>query len=216
MSNQDATPSTNENHQAQDRCEPVEFFVNGHRYESSDHTLTGLQIKHKAGVPPTDELFLDTDCGDEVVPNDVTILVRKHDRFHTMPSPQYGGLSEAASTEVDAVLKVHAGFIDGQPDGWYHLVLSQFPIPAAFQPPAAALLIKLPPGYPLAAPDMFWLKPGISLNGGGQPQATSFEGVGGEQWQRFSWHLPAGYWQPGKTTLRDFVRAVVARLQKAN
>jgi Prokaryotic E2 family E len=198
-------------------CDAVEFFVNDHRYETLDHTLTGLQIKHKASIPAADELFLETECGDDPVPNDATVLIRKHDRFHSMPSPQYGALGQTGQDEVAAILAVHTGVIVPEPDGWHHLILHEFSVPAAFNPRHCKVLIKLPPAYPLAAPDMFWLSPGISLvPGGGQPQASSVETIGGEQWQRFSWHLPPGYWQPGKTTLRDFVRAVAARLQKGN
>jgi len=198
-------------------CKAVEFFINDQRYESADHTLTGLQIKQMANIPPADELFLETACGDDPVPNDATVLVRKHDRFHSMPSPQYGALGEAAQHEVAAILALHTGVVIPQPNGWQHLILHQFSVPEAFHPRHCRLLIKLPPSYPLAAPDMFWLSPGIALSpGGGQPQSTSRETIGGEQWQRFSWHLRPGYWQPGKTTLRDFLRGVAARLQRAN
>jgi hypothetical protein len=209
--------TSTENHSTHDRCEPVHFFVNDHRYESLDHTLTGLQIKQKAAIPAVDELFLETECGDEVVPNDTTILIRNKDRFHSMPSPQYGSMSDAAAREVAEILAGHRGFVSPQPDGWHHLVLEEFSLPRPYLPRTSNLLVKLPPGYPLAAPDMFWLKPPIQLEAGGaQPQATSLESVSGEQWQRFSWHLSQGHWQPGKTTLRDFLRAVAARLQKAN
>lgn len=208
---------THKNPETHPHCEAVEFFVNDKRYETLDHTLTGLQIKHKASIPSADELFLETDCGDDPVPNDATVLIRKHDRFHSMPSPQYGAPGEAAQREIAAVLNIHCGVVHPQPDGWDHLVLQRFSIPETFNPRHCRLLIKLPPAYPLAAPDMFWLSPAITLAPtGGQPQATSVETLGGEAWQRFSWHLQPGYWQPGKTTLRDFLRAIVARLQKAN
>ena len=206
-----------ENPPCHDPAGPVDFFVNGHRYESLDHTLTGLQIKQKAGIPVADELFLGTPCGDDVVPNSVVVLIRKDDHFHSMPSPQYGALSEQAAQEVAEVLSIHCGVVAAQPDGWHHIVFEGFKVPSPFSPQECNLLVKLPPAYPLAAPDMFWLKPAIHLEGsGGQPQATSLEPIGGDQWQRFSWHLPPNYWQPGKTTLRDFLRAIRLRLQRAN
>ena len=138
-----------------------------------------------------------------------------------MPSPQYGALGEAGQREAAAVLALHDGVVVPQPDGWDHLVLQEFSIPETFNPRHCRLLgIKLPHpawSHPLAGAGHVWLSPGIALApGGGQPQATSVETIGGEPWQRFSWHLPPGYWQPGKTTLRDFLRAVAARLQKAN
>jgi hypothetical protein len=209
--------SNPENPPCHDPAGPVHFFINDHRYESVDHTLTGLQIKQMASIPAADELFLGTTCGDDVVPNDAVVLVRKHDHFHSMPSPQYGALSEEAVQQVSEVAALHRCALAPQPDGWYHLIFEEFGLPADFSPRNSRLLVKLPPAYPLAAPDMFWLNPPVCLAGNGaQPQSTSIELLDGEQWQRFSWHLQPNYWQPGRSTLRDFLRAVTLRLQRAN
>lgn len=42
-----------------ERKEHYEFFVDAKKYETSDRSLTGAQIKTMAGVTPTYQLFLE-------------------------------------------------------------------------------------------------------------------------------------------------------------
>lgn len=196
-------------------CGPIHFFMNRERKESLDHTLTGHQLKAIAGVPDADELFLETECGDEVVPTDATILVRNGDRFHTMPSPQYGdGLPAAVREQIDEVLATYPGEARGEPAQGVEVVLRAVALPAGYSAAAADILVKLPPLFPEARPDMFWVSPPINLASGAQPQATSVENIGGQVWQRYSWHLQPHGWHAGTSRLRDFVRAVLARLHR--
>jgi hypothetical protein len=51
----------------------------------------------------------------------------------------------------------------------------------------------------------------VRTAGGSQPRATSSERLLGKDWQRFSWHLAAGAWKPGVSSLRDFLRCVSGR-----
>ena len=206
---------TDDNDRADDRCGPVRFIMNDERKESLDHTLTGSQLKDIAGVPATDELFLETRCGDEVIANDATVHVRNGDRFHTMPSPQYGDGRGVTKEHIDEVLQVYPGELRLHGDGSAELRLQKFALPAGYSRSEVDLLIRLPALYPEAKPDMFWVNPPVTLAGGAQPQATSMETIDGQTWQRFSWHLVANAWQPGVSRLRDFVRAVRARLHRA-
>ena len=196
-------------------CGPVHFSLNRHHKESLDHTLTGHQLKVLAGVPDADELFLETDCGDELVPTDATVLVREGDRFHTMPSPQYGdGFPPAVVAQIDEVLSTYKGEVRGGLPHGAEVILRDVPLPTGYSAAKVDILIKVPPTYPDASPDMFWARPPLALAGGAQPQATSIENIGGESWQRYSWHLQPNMWHAGTSRLRDFVRAVLARLQR--
>jgi hypothetical protein len=89
-----------------------------------------------------------------------------------------------------------------------------FGLPDAYTPNRVRLLVKLPPTFPDAAPDMFWVHPAVRCQNGTMPRATSSEYLLAEEWQRFSWHLVSGAWQPGVSTLRDFLRCVAARFQR--
>lgn len=98
--------------------EDAEVFLRGQQFPIAP-TGTGLQIKQKkAAIPPSDELFLETACGDDTVPNDATVLVRKNDRFHSMPSRQYGGLGDAAVVQVRAVLCGFRPIVNAKIGSW--------------------------------------------------------------------------------------------------
>ncbi len=196
-------------------CGPVHFFINRERKESIDNTLTGHQLKVLAGVPDADELFLETDCGDELVPTDATILVRDGDRFHTMPSPQYGdGFPPPVVEQFNEVLATYPGELRSAGAQGAEVILHGVPVPTGYSTRTVDILIKVPSTFPDARPDMFWVKPPLTLANGAQPQATSIENIGSESWQRYSWHLQPHAWHAGTSRLRDFVRAVLARLHR--
>jgi len=196
-------------------CGPVHFILNGQPKESLNHTLTGHQLKVLAGVPDADELFLETDCGDDLVPTDATVLVRDGDRFHTMPSPVYGdGFPPAVLEQINEVLATYHGELRRDVAQGVEIILPNVTLPAGYSITRVNILIKVPPTFPDARPDMFWVKPPLALANGAQPQATSIETIGGESWQRYSWHLQPHAWHAGTSRLRDFVRAVLVRLHR--
>ena len=114
-------------------------------------------------------------------------------------------LLEEAGVPLDrATLHNEAG-------GWVFVVISNYELPAGFVPNRVDLLVKLPPGFPDSAPDMFWVHPDVRAPNGAIPKATSPERLLGKNWQRFSWHLAAGAWKPGVSELRDFLRCIYSR-----
>ena len=90
-------------------------------------------------------------------------------------------------------------------------MISDYKLPEGFEPKVVDLLVKLPPAFPDAQPDMFWIHPTVKTASGTLPRATCTENLLGKDWQRFSWHLSAGAWKPGISTLRDFMRCIAAR-----
>lgn len=100
-----------------------------------------------------------------------------------------------------------------QKDGWTFVIAHGFELPSPYVPSKVRLLVKLPPLFPEAQPDMFWVSPPV-LAGSATPKGAGIEQVLGQPWQRFSWHLAAGAWKPGKSELRDWVRCIRARFEK--
>jgi hypothetical protein len=190
----------------------VRVTVNGKPYDFPSPRQTGASIKERAGIPAGDVLFRDRPGEDEVIPDDAKIVLRCGDCFHSSPPANYGNSSVITSADV--------GYDEyealRQPDGWTFLMVPQYRLPDGFVPRVARLLIKLPPLFPDAAPDMFWVSPDVKTEGGGVPQGTSSESLLGTQWQRFSWHLQPGAWRAGTSTLRDYMRCVRARFEKRN
>jgi hypothetical protein len=187
---------------------PIHVFINKNKFELDDPVQTGASVKHLAGIPLQDVLFLQSHGDDEVIANDAKITLKNGAHFHSQPPADYG-LGEAALQE--AGIDCSRAAIHKQPDGWSFLVISGYKLPGSFLPGGVDLLVKLPPAFPDAQPDMFWVHPPVKTASGTLPRATSIETLLGDNWQRFSWHLAAGAWQPGVSTLRDFMRCIAGR-----
>jgi E2/UBC family protein E len=172
----------------------IHIFINKKKYELEDPVQTGASLKQLAGIPLSDVLFLQRPHED--------------DHLHSQPPADYG-LQSAILTE--AGLDPARATLHNQPEGWTFLVISEYALPAEFQPARVDVLIKLPPGFPDAAPDMFWVYPPVRTLSGSLPRATSEERLLGKTWQRFSWHLAAGAWKPGVSDLREFLRCIHSR-----
>jgi hypothetical protein len=185
----------------------VTVFINRAKYEFEHLQRTGAELKQRASISLTDTLFRDRHGEDEVITNETTVTLKNGDHFHSQPPADYGDGPALAGLEPKRVLR--------QPNGWTFLVFDfEF---GSYRPSKGELLIKLPPLFPTANPDMFWVRPTLVTAAGGAPQAaTVMEVIGGEQWQRFSWHMKPGGWRPGVSDLRDFIRCVRARFARGN
>jgi hypothetical protein len=88
------------------------------------------------------------------------------------------------------------------------VVIREYPLPAGYAPSCADLLLRLPQGFPDAAPDMFWFCPDVSYATGGVPPATGDRlEYDGRIWQRWSRHL-ATAWRPGIDNLQTYLRLI--------
>lgn len=187
---------------------PIHIFINKRKFELDNPVQTGASLKHLAGIPLQDVLFLQSRGDDEVIANEAKITLKNGDHFHSQPPADYG-LKDAELRE--AGIDCAQAMIHTQQDGWSFLVISGYKLPEGFEPGVVDLLVKLPPAFPDAQPDMFWIHPAVKTVSGTLPRATSMENLLDKDWQRFSWHLSAGAWKPGISTLRDFMRCIAAR-----
>src|SRR5262249_54050748 len=135
------------------------------------------------------------------------VTLKSGDHLHSQPPADYGIQS---SFLTEAGLAPDRVALTPQPGGWSFLVIPEYAVPAGFEPRRVEILIKLPPGFPDAAPDMFWVHPAVRINGN-IPRATSNERLLGKNWQRFSWHLASGAWKPGVSDLRNFLACIYSR-----
>lgn len=188
--------------------QPVHVFINKQKFDLDNPVQTGASLKRLAGIPLQDVLFLQAHGEDQVIANEATITLKNGDHLHSQPPADYG---LGAGALAEAGLDMARAAVHKQPDGWSFLLVSGYEIPGAFHPSAVELLVKLPPGFPDAQPDMFWVRPAVKTATGALPRATCIENILGKDWQRFSWHLTAGAWKPGVSTLRDFMRCIAGR-----
>lgn len=100
--------------------------------------------------------------------------------------------------------------------GFICVVIRNFPLPAGYNPQTTDLLLRLPPNFPMACPDMFWTFPHVRLANGAYPKAADVFDVQfqGRQWQRWSRHPEASCWRPGTDNLRTFLGTIRRELQK--
>lgn len=194
-----------------DKTKSILVIINRTPYKFEEETQTGASLKRRAGIAASDVLFLEKPGEDKVVGNDDKIHIRDKDVFYSQPPANYGHSFDSGVTGFEGAVREAK-----QPDGWNFVILEQFPLPAAYRPGATSLLVKLPPTFPDAQPDMFWVRPAVTLANGAAPNGTSTERVFGEDWQRFSWHLQPGAWTPGQSTFRDYMRCVRARFAKGD
>jgi hypothetical protein len=187
---------------------PIHIFINKKKYEIDDPVQTGASLKNLAGIPLHDVLFLQRPGEDEVIPSDTKITLKNGDHLHSQPPADYG---LGAALLAEAAIAPERGVLHPEAGGWQFLVISDFELPTGFEPSRVELLVKLPPGFPDAAPDMFWVLPAVRTAAGNVPRSTSNERLLGKNWQRFSWHLAAGAWKPGVSELRDFLRCIYSR-----
>lgn len=106
-------------------------------------------------------------------------------------------------------------FTASEGGGSLYVIIGDYILPPPYSPQSVELLIKLPPGYPSAKPDMFWTSPDVKLPGGSWPKSCEHhEDHFGRDWQRWSRHFPDGRWRPGTDSLRTYMAAIRAELLK--
>ncbi len=187
----------------------ITVTINRVDYRFDERVQTGRSLKERASIALGDVLFRQRPHEDEVIANDTTVKLKRRDCFHSAPPADYG------SPDLDQASVGFASFeIVPQPEDWSFLIINDYPVPGAYSPAAVRLLVKLPPTFPDAAPDMFWVSPEVKTSAGAAPQGTTSEPLLGTSWQRFSWHLLPNAWRPGVSTLRDFLRTVRTRFEK--
>jgi len=184
----------------------IKVHINRNNYDFEDEVQTGQSLKERAGIPLTDVLFYKQPKEDAIVLNDAKVILKEGDHFYSQPAADYGDEGDekwpAGSRRIV------------QPDGWHFLVLDEFDLPEPYVPRKVKLLIKLPPLFPDAQPDQMWLQPAVVLPGGVVPRGSASEPLLGETWQRYSWHLKPGAWQPGISDIWDYMRCVRARFER--
>jgi Prokaryotic E2 family E len=101
--------------------------------------------------------------------------------------------------------------------GFACLILREYRLPEGYAPTTTDVLVRLPPGFPDAAPDMWWCSPPVRLTAtGAYPIAgDAMESMLGRTWQRFSRHLPSGVWRPGRDSLATYLTLMRADLERS-
>lgn len=96
------------------------------------------------------------------------------------------------------------------------VLLRDWPLPAGFNHASADLLVRLHPGYPDVAPDMWWFSPSVRrADGTDLPNTNVHEQYLGRQWQRWSRHLTPEQWRSGIDGLENYVALIRHELERS-
>jgi hypothetical protein len=99
--------------------------------------------------------------------------------------------------------------------GFVSVVLKDVAMPSGIDPRVSSILLRLPPGFPDAAPDMFWLDPPVKGPAGRViPGTESVQSFLGRTWQRWSRHIQH-QWRPGVDSLGTYIAYVRHCLNQA-
>ena len=203
-----------------------EIFVDQKSHVWNEPFITGAEIKGLAGLTGADARTYDVYAETPGTQEDLEIEDTKKinltesetNKFFTVKKESTeGGQTRFLPPEDREYLQKKAIDFDehlekcdeGEKRG---IILKVYQLPEGkFDKSEVEVLIYLPPGYPDAAPDMFYLHPCVRLSGSGrEPSQTSArESFGGRQWQRWSRHW--NDWRPGV----DGIRTLLMRIEHA-
>ena len=125
-------------------------------------------------------------------------------------------MSERIKREL-ALVKLVYGELDVDPK-LRSFVIRRWALAPGWNKAFTRVLVLIPPGYAVTAPDNFFTDPDLRLANGAAPGATSGPVEQAEQqWLQFSYHIEAGDWQPETGhDLLTFLVGVYLRLQEVN
>ena len=107
---------------------------------------------------------------------------------------------------------VWEAIVDG---GMVCVTIKEYLLAAGLTPVVSELLVRLPSGFPDAAPDMFWFaSPVTRADGGVIPATELIETYLDRPWQRWSRHI-GSQWRPGVDDLRSYMAYVAACVRVA-
>ena len=133
---------------------------------------------------------------------------------------------EAASSVVRQfrLLPADETYLDSAYPGWQAIVenarqwllLPEYKMPAGYTQNVVSLAIEVPPTYPMAQIDMFYLFPaGLLLTGVPIPATEASEMIQGKQHQRWSRHRSGrSVWRPGVDNVMTHIALVESALMK--
>lgn len=202
---------------------PIHFLFNNHQVRKEQlfpyAKVTGSEIKRlDPNLQQGDMLVADLEgLADEPIRDDQRILLQHRDRFITVPCGNVG-LGDLLEQQLGAVQAVFPRADLHEHGGSRYLLVEGVPTPAHFTPNEVSLLVVVPNGFPMAAPDMFWVDPPLRLTDGREPEGGNcYEQHLGRTWQRFSWHYAQGQtaWRIGVSSLLTHLQFCQARLALA-
>jgi len=179
--------------------------------------MTGAELKALAGLDATYQLFLEEkgDAPDRQISDDDTVEMENGLHFFASQPATFGLTVNAIEAQLAALRASYARVEMNVGAGGKHWVLiGDVTLPTGWNQRSTTLVIEIPVGYPMAAPDCFWADGSLRLASGAMPQNAALNANygGGEPRVWFSYH-PQG-WNPNIDDLARYVNVARKRLQQ--
>jgi hypothetical protein len=119
--------------------------------------------------------------------------------------------------DIDALKRRGMAYTVTEEGGMTCVMFPTYALPKGFKTQNSDLLLRLNPGYPDVAPDMWWFDPPVQRMDGASIQATEhFEHHLGRRWQRWSRHLTAAQWKSGIDSIESFLAIIQRELIRSS
>jgi hypothetical protein len=97
------------------------------------------------------------------------------------------------------------------------VIVACWRLPIGLNTAQADVLLRLVPGYPDLAPDMWWCDPALTRADGTPIPATEVREIHlGRTWQRWSRHFLPGQWKSGIDGLESYFALIQSEFQTAS
>ena len=197
------------------------FTLDGRRFEWGLPFITGMQLKRLAGVDPASYgVWLAQRIGDDrLIGNTERVNLEEPgvERFFTGIDTTTEGSPVILPAEDRAYLHEQGiAFEEFDEGGAKAVIFKARNLPTdRFDTQSVDILILLPPAYPDAAPDMFYLTPWVRLASNNQYPKAADQPYGflGLNWQRWSRHN--NEWRPGVDGIWTMIRRIERALEIA-
>lgn len=203
--------------------------VQGHRITSDAPTIVVRDAMTKAGFDPTLRwhIFLKV-AGQPKQPVELDTVIDLRtpgiERLRLTPKNVNNGEAAVSVRRDFALLEADEAFLDRRFPEWETvieaghrwLIIPNYPVPQEYRIEEVLLALEIPPPYPAAQVDMFFVAPPLLLPGGGAPPATEARVViRGTTFQRWSRHRGDVYpWNPATDTVITHLALVESAIAK--
>jgi hypothetical protein len=156
--------------------------------------------------------------------NDIDLTQPGIEKVRLTPKDVDNGESGTSTIRQFCLLPADEAFLDGAYPDWQAIIdtarqwilLPEYKLPAGYTQSLVNLAIEVPPTYPMAQLDMFYLFPaGVLLTGVSIAATEACETIQGNQYQRWSRHRGGrSVWRPGVDNVMTHIALVESALIK--
>jgi len=180
---------------------PWELNVQGKKIASTEPVISVVDAMTRAGFDPNDWIIILKVAGQPKrqlsVGDNIDLRAPRIEKVRLTAKDVNNGEARTAPSRDFALLEADESYLDAlglrwettSAEGSRWLIVRDYPVPDGYTVKSTALALMVPPAYPRAEIDMFFVHPHLHLKSGVQIPATeAMQAIGGIPFQRWSRH----------------------------